>query len=104
MHFFVPTANDPAHARTLYDRMRERVGSAGHAVDGNRIFRIRFTRNGKPLNLAVGDSYHEVGGDPVFAIFKAPSSYIVCTRGHGAIEGEPVEIEQEAVSAMEEFD
>ena len=28
MRFFVPTANDPAHARMLYNRIRDGVNSA----------------------------------------------------------------------------
>ena len=104
MRFFVPTANDPAHARMLYDRIRERVASGGHLVDPERIFRIRVNRNGRASSLAVGDSYKELGGDPVFAILRTPSHYVVCTSRHGAMEGEPIQIDRTAVSAMEIFD
>jgi hypothetical protein len=104
MRFFVPTANDPSHARALYSGIRERVASAGHAIADRCIFRIRFSHNARPVSLAVGDSYHELGGDPVFAIFKAPSYYVVCTRLHGALDGEPVHIEQDGVNSVEEFE
>lgn len=101
MHFFVPMANDPMHARARYDQIRNRVGSEAEPI---RIFRIRFTDNGRPLSLAVGDSYHGLNGDPVLAIFKADSSYLVCTPRHGAVEGEPIRVEQTAITTVEEFD
>src|SRR5947208_10543547 len=104
MRFFVPTANDPSHARALHSRIRERVVSAGHAIADSNIFRIRYNHNARRASLAVGDSYHELEGDPVFAIFKAPSYYVVCTRRHGALDGEPVRIEQDKVNSVEEFE
>ena len=104
MRFFVPTANDPSHARALHSDIRERVASAGHAIMDKNIFRIRFKRQARSVSLAVGDSYHELEGDPVFAIFKAPSYYVVCTRRHGALDGEPVRIEQDDVNTVEEFE
>lgn len=104
MNFFVPAANDPAHARALYDRMREHVSSAGHAVEPDRIFRLRLNRNGKGLNLAVGDSYHAVGGDPILAIFKAQTYFVVCTPRHDGVHGEPIQIDWDTVSTVETFD
>jgi hypothetical protein len=87
MRFSVPTANDPSHARALYHRIRERVASV---IADRYIIRIRFKHNARSVSLTVGDSYRELEGDPVFAIFKAPSHYVVCTRRHGALEGEAV--------------
>ena len=104
MRFFVPTANDRSHARALYHRIRERVASTGHAIANRYIFRIRFNHNARSVSLAVGDSYRELEGDPVFAIFKAPSYYVVCTRRHGALDGEFVRIEEDAVTTVEEFE
>jgi hypothetical protein len=104
MRFFVPTANDPGHARALYDQIRQRVALFGHDVDDNHIFRIRFNHDGRGKNLAVGDSYRDVDGDPVLAIFKTPSSYLICTHRHGGLDGEPISVKQASVSDVEEFD
>ena len=104
MRFFIPTANDPSHSRVLYTGIRERVTSAGHAITNRCIFRIRFNRDARSASLALGDSYHEVEGDRVFAIFKASSYYVVCTRRHGALDGDLVRIEQNEVNIVEEFD
>ena len=103
MRFFVPTANDPAHARMLYKRIRDGVNSAGHAVEPDRVFRLRLHQDGKGLSLAVGDSYHAFGGEPVLAIFKAPPYFVVCTPRHDADHREPIQIEQDAVTVVENF-
>jgi hypothetical protein len=47
-----------------------------------------FPYEGRQLTLAVGDSLHIVGGEPVLAILEGRDFY-VCTRKHGAMEGEP---------------
>ncbi len=104
MRFFVPTANDRAHARKMYEEIRHRIQSTGHRLASQAIFRIRLNRNGRPRIVAVGDSYPEAGGDPVLAIFQADSYYLLCTRRHGALQGDPMRIDEDQVSVVEEFD
>jgi hypothetical protein len=104
MRFFVPTANDPIEARRMYDRLRERIRAAGSDLTEKGIYKIRWRREDRTVNLAVGDSFREYGSDPIMAIFQEPSSYLVCTMRHGAMDGEPLRIESDAVTAVEEFD
>lgn len=88
MHFFLPRANDPEHARSIYSQIRNAIEQRHGALRDARIYRVAFSYEGRQLTLAVGDSLHMVGGEPVLAILEGHDFY-VCTRGHGAVEGEP---------------
>ena len=88
MHFFLPGANDPEQARSQYSRIRSSIEERHGALRETCIYRVAFPYEGKQLTLAVGDSLHLLGGEPVLAILEGRDFY-VCTRGHGVLQGEP---------------
>src|SRR3954452_6142436 len=101
MRFFVPAVLDVSDKEMLYQQIRERVGHA--RLTGRRIYRVKFEQDGKTQSLAVGDSFRRFGGEPVIAIIEADDAYFVCTRQHGAIDGEPFRIPSNAALDIEVF-
>ncbi len=102
MHFFLPGANNPEEARSFYSRIRNQIQQRHGQLRDSRIFRVAFPYDGKKLTLAVGDSLHMAGGEPILAILEGRDFY-VCTRRHGAVEGDPVVIPRTGAVKVEAF-
>jgi hypothetical protein len=105
MRFFVPLSNDVNHAEHLYEKVRDRVAQMKEAPAARRIYILKFDDEGKRRTIAVGDEFHKLGDGPIIAIFQgnSTSTYYVCTPKHGAFEGEPYQIENDAAIEVEEF-
>ena len=101
MRFFLPTVLDVSDTEALYQQIRDRVGHA--CLTDRRIYRVKFEHDGRVQNLAVGDSFRRLGGEPVLAIVEAGSAFFVCTRHHGAVDGEPFRIPADRALEIEEF-
>lgn len=106
MRFFVPLSNDPRHAEQRYRELRENVSGRTGPLAERRVYRLQFVSQGKRQTLAVGDSFHALGGQPVLAIFASEqgSAYYVCTGAQGSSEArEPFVVSKEADPVAEEF-
>ena len=102
MQFFLPGANDPEQARSQYSRIRSSIEERHGALHNTCIYRVAFPYEGRQLTLAVGDSLHMLGGEPVLAILEGQDIY-VCTRGHGVVEGEPFVVPRDSKVNIEVF-
>jgi hypothetical protein len=106
MRFFVPLSNDPDHAEHLYESIRHRLKETREPSSERRIYVLKFQgEEGKRLTIAVGGQVHGLSDEPVLAIFRGltTATYYVCTPKHGAFEGQPYAIPEEASVEVEEF-
>ena|SRR5579875_1134240 len=101
--FFVPGANDSHHAQDLYHTMRDRISRQCGTVTDERIYHLKFHHGGALCNVAVGDSFRYLDEQSVLGLFDREGCYFVCTSTHGAIEGEPLRVAEDAVLSIEEF-
>jgi len=103
MRFFVPSTNDVSHGEAVYQRLREKLAGSSGPLRERRICSMRFEEHGRALTLAVGDSFHRLGGQPVLAIVEGDNCYLICTAHHGVDSGEPYRVPQENVLKVEDF-
>jgi hypothetical protein len=105
MRFFVPLSNDPDDGERLYETIGDRLKQIKEAPLERRIYVLKFQEEGKRCTIAVGDDPQQSINGPVIAIFQggATLTYYVCTPKHGAFEGEPYAIPDDATVEVEEF-
>jgi hypothetical protein len=101
MRFFVPAASDFQDGEALYQRIRARV--AQFKPTDRRIYKVKFADGDKVETLAVGNSFRQLGDEPVLAIVEANNHWLICTTNHGALKGEPFRIPRDAALDVEEF-
>jgi hypothetical protein len=103
MRFFIPGANDIAHAEQLYRQTRDQVTGTMGVVSDRRICRIKFRRAERTMNAAVGSPFSD-GTGSIFAIYETESGFVVCTSAYGKpkIE-EAVRIPADSILDIEEF-
>lgn len=82
MRFFIPGSNDVAHGEQMYrqtlDQLREHV----HNVSDRRICRLKFRRDGRMMNVSVGDSFG-AKREPVFAIYETDRGFVILMSAYG---------------------
>ena len=104
MKFFIPAAEDAAQAEEVYGSIRRFVSKQVGRLTNKRIFRIQFSHNGKQHNLAVGDRFQELDGEPAIAILEGRDAYYICTPYRGVGRGEPFLVGRDEDAHIEEFE
>ena len=99
--FFIPGAKDDAQTDSVLESIAEFIN---RPVPTQRIFRITYIHNGKPMTAEVGknpDPYYREKG-PVVAIFGGNPLYI-CLPSRGVAKGDPIFVGEHTVQSTEYF-
>lgn len=97
MHFMVPTVDGdgwmaPDDAESAWQACRKGAeGDTGQKADPARIYRLRYTHNGKTLEATVGDR-DPLDNQTVMAIVSFGSFYKICLviRGYLKVGDTPM--------------
>jgi len=106
MKFFIPAANDDAHAETIYEAIRKvNTESMGAKLSERRIYGVNGKHNGKPFMARVGQPFESLG-ETVVAILldTSRSCYFICTANRGYLRGMPYLSGSDEISHSEDFD
>lgn len=102
--FFVPAADSPEHAETLYDAVAR---FNGLTAMGPRLHSLRFEHAGQTVHAEVGAPLPPAFGtehQPVMAILETPEAYRVCLPTRGGLWGQPVVVPKAQAQAATAFD
>lgn len=90
MKFFIPFADNEAHAEQIYGYIKDFLQNQYSRYSSNeRIYRIRFTRDGVRYQETVGDP-SQVNGEIIVAILRCNGIFHICTHTRGVEGGEPM--------------
>jgi hypothetical protein len=104
--FFVPAANDAAHAEELYGAIyrfnREQMQAE---LSPRRIHSVRGVHDGKPFVATVGEPF-EVPPEVVVAILldTTRNCYLICTANRGVARGMPYLSGTNEIRSVDYFD
>ncbi len=89
MKFFVPAADSPEQAESVWQATRDFMLQQGYAPTERRIYSMRYTHDGKDCFDVVGgmDRY---GQEMILVMLETPSVYLCCTGNRGVIRGGPI--------------
>lgn len=93
MKFFVPHADGPQEAESVYSSIANFVGASSPHEHERRIFSLSWQHNARSMQAEVGKplpDYFELGIEPVLAIFDAGTHFKICTPSRGGVLGDPV--------------
>jgi hypothetical protein len=106
VRFFVPAANDAAHAEELYGAIYRFNEEQMHAeLSARRIHSVRGVHNGKPFAAKVGEPF-EVQREIVQAILldTTRKCYLICTENRGFVRGMPYLSGSNEIRTLDYFD
>lgn len=101
--FFLPPANTPELAETVYGQIRANLHKHNGATKDRRIWRIEYRHNGEDEVVEVGQITHGSDGEPVVAIFENESYFSVCTPSRGVQRPGPIFIGRSEVRSVLDF-
>ncbi|KPF48246.1 hypothetical protein IP87_17865 [beta proteobacterium AAP121] len=102
--FFVPAADDAAHAETLYEAVTK---FNGLAPAGPRLHSLRFKHGGLAVHAEVGAPLPGAFGtehQPVMAILADGERYRLCLPTRGGLWGQAILVPKDQVEEARAFD
>jgi len=108
MKFFLPHAKNKEQAEKNYEAIKRFAkDTLGWNVKDRRIFRIKYTHDGKNHYAEVGKT-EQIEGEEVIAILESGYSdtivYLICTPNRGVVRGMPILVGENEAYSVVDFD
>lgn len=104
MKFFVPAAESPSQAESVYKATAAHVSAP---LQARRIHALEWRHQEEEMSCRVGGPlppYYQTGVEPVVAIFDCGGLYKACTNSRGVATGDGVYIGKHSTTHVEYFD
>jgi hypothetical protein len=89
MKFFVPAAESPEQAESVWQATHAFMTSQGFNPTSRRIYSMQYRHNGKECFDKVGEM-DRYGHEMILVMLETPSVYLCCTGNRGVVRGEPI--------------
>ena len=103
MRFFIPFATDEPQMERIYTRIQHRLENMEYGPFHERVYRLIFRRDGSQVIDTVGELC-PIKKETVIAIFKNDRGYMICSYSSGAVGGEPIVVNNQAIEAVDFFE